>query len=379
MKIFQHTTLLCSLVLIVLIAGFTACTSMHDPYEDFIKDGEIVYPGKADSVLVYPGFNRLQLTWPLPADPTIAKARIYWQNKRDSVEVWIDSVRVGDQARVTLEDMDEGTYSFSIHHYDTEGNASVEVTVSGRVFGETYTSSLLPRIIDEALFVDDTLRIEWGSGDETAFANEVSYTSLSGDKRIYVPGDEELTIVDDFDFSAGNTFKYRTMHRPDSMSIDTFYTALQETRVLGPRVEVDKSGWTVTDFSSEDAYKSNRYARYTIDGDESTVWVNELPPGTQTDYPHWLIVDMGSEIKDIYGMSFVFQGNNTTPRTIEIRVSSDGINWEPIGIFNTSQTSAKQLIDFSSGHTFRHFEFKALEAHGNTQNIIVKEIGVYTR
>src|SRR5699024_2900895 len=192
--------------------------------EEFIKDGEIVYPGMPDSVTVYPGFNRIQLVWPLPADPTITKARIYWQNKRDSLEVFIDSVRVGDQAKVILEDMDEGSYTFNIYHYDNEGNSSIDVTISGRVFGDTYTNSLLPRIIEEALFVDDTLKIEWGSADETAFANEINYTSLSGDKRIYAPGDEELTVVDDFDFAAGNTIQYRTMYRPDSMAVDTFYT-----------------------------------------------------------------------------------------------------------------------------------------------------------
>ena len=193
-----------------------------------------------------------------------------------------------------------------------------------------------------------------------------------------MPGEEENTLISDYDFAADNTFRYRTMYRPDSMAVDTFYTSYIETRALGVRTEIDKTAWAVIDFSSEDHAKSNRYASYTIDGDLSTVWVNELPPGVQHDFPHWLIVDMGSVEEDIYGLSFDFQGNNTTPSSIRIRISNDGTEWTTVGLFPSEQTSEKQYIDFPEPESFRYFEFTAEESHGSV-NIIVKEIGAYTR
>lgn len=374
MKIYQHITLLCGLVLIALIAGFSACTTMHDPYEEFIKDGEIIYPGTPDSVTVYPGFNRIQLSWPLPADPTITKARIYWQNKQNSLEVSIDSVKVGDEAIVVLEDMDEGSYSFNIYHYDNEGNSSIEITVAGRVYGNTYTNSLLPRIINEAVFVDDTLRIDWGSGDETAFANEITYTSHSGNRRIYVPGDEELTMVADFDFTAGNTIQYRTMYRPDIMAVDTFYTASQTRRVYGPRVEYNKDGWIATGSSERGGTQGFASA---IDNDPGTFWVNQT--GIGLEFPHTIIVDMGTE-HQVDGFTLTQRRNfSNTVESVEFLVSTDNSSWESLGIYFMSG-SIQDFIDFEETHDFRYFKLICLtNANPNAPNVSLAEVGVYKR
>lgn len=221
----------------VLLLGWASCSPMNEPYKEFIEDGEIIYPATPDSVLVHPGKNRIKLSWLLPSDPSIRKARVYWQNRSDSVEVAID--RTGDadteRASVMLEDMEEGSYTFDIRHFDDEGNVSIETAVIGFVYGDSYINSLLARMVNRTNYAieDDTMKIVWGPpGDETAIATELTYQDLSGTLRsITVPREENTTVTGDYDFDATNTFQYRTMYLPDSMAIDTFYTETQTERI----------------------------------------------------------------------------------------------------------------------------------------------------
>lgn len=221
----------------VLLLGLASCSPMNEPYKEFIEEGEIIYPATPDSVLVHPGKNRIKLSWLVPSDPSIRKARVYWQNRSDSVEVAID--RTGDadteRASVMLEDMEEGSYTFDIRHFDDEGNVSIETAVIGFVYGDSYINSLLARVVNRAGFAvaDDTMKIMWGPpGDETAIASELTYQDLSGTLRsITVSREEESTAIGDYDFDATDAFRYRTMYVPDSMAIDTFYTETQTERI----------------------------------------------------------------------------------------------------------------------------------------------------
>src|SRR5690606_13636198 len=102
------TVMLCSL----------SCSKMDATYADFIKDGKIVYPGKADSVQVFPGKNRLSLTW-LLFDPNVTRTKIYWNNRVDSLDVLADSSPGIDSMHVLFSDMEEGDYLFEYFTYDS--------------------------------------------------------------------------------------------------------------------------------------------------------------------------------------------------------------------------------------------------------------------
>jgi uncharacterized lipoprotein YehR (DUF1307 family) len=50
------------LMTFVMVAAIMSCTkTTGDAYKKFQKGGEIVYPGRADSVLAQAGYKRIQL------------------------------------------------------------------------------------------------------------------------------------------------------------------------------------------------------------------------------------------------------------------------------------------------------------------------------
>src|SRR5690606_33400980 len=108
-------------------------SKMDDTYKDFIKDGKIPYTGKADPVSVHPGRTRLMLAWPTPSDPKAIRAKLYWNNRQDSMEVPIN--RDLDTAKVIFNDWEEGAYVFEIFTFDKDGNSSLKVEVMAQVYG----------------------------------------------------------------------------------------------------------------------------------------------------------------------------------------------------------------------------------------------------
>jgi hypothetical protein len=370
-------------ICVPVAVAITACSKMDDSYRDFWKDGEKIYPASPDLVKVYPGKDRIGLTWLIQGDPSVNQAKIFWNNRKDSLEIPIqreEESNKADTIKVMFSNMPEGSYSFLIYTYDDQGNRSIPVNTVGRVYGDTYISSLLVRLIQSATFINDSLKIVWGNpADATSIGCELVYTDFSGSTRhLYVKPDAVNTDVDDYDFNAGKTFSYRTMYLPDPLAIDTFYTEYSTIRVKGPRVELSKTGWTVT-ASSFDSRSGSSYRppENTIDNNASTIWVNQISPPMS--YPHWLMVDMGSVKEDIEGLTILVQNRNETPKTIEISFSEDNMEWTTLGRFTVQNIATLQYIDFPEAHNLRYFKVTAIEPYGNTSNVVIAEIGAFTR
>ena len=79
------------LLLLLAATAFQSCKKMDDIYREFYESGETVYVGKADSIKVRGGNERVELTWLLLSDPKVASYKVYWNNpyagKRNSVSV----------------------------------------------------------------------------------------------------------------------------------------------------------------------------------------------------------------------------------------------------------------------------------------------------
>ncbi len=222
-----------------------SCTEMDHTYRDFWENGELVYPARPDSVTVLPGRNRIGLEWEISADPNVVSAKMYWNNKSDSLELSIEP----GLTRIMLEDMKEGVYSFTLYIYDNKGNQSIPNHVTGRVYGDNYQQSLLVRLIKEAYYDEEEnlMYVLWGDpADATSFASELAYKNTNGDIHVVqVDPDADTLVFDDYDVMSG-IFNYRTAYLPAPTALDTFYTPFHEAKVKGPIRELDRTGWTVT-------------------------------------------------------------------------------------------------------------------------------------
>ncbi|EHQ25006.1 DUF4998 domain-containing protein [Mucilaginibacter paludis] len=226
----QHQNIaLYTIALLLLIAG--ACTKM-DAYKDkYLKNGSIVYPGRMDSVKIFSGRNRVKVTGLFTSDPKIVKYRVFWNSRRDSVEVAIKRTSGVDTARVIISNLPEGLMSFEVRTYDAQGNISVPVDTAANVYGDLYQASITNRaIVDAAMQADGSALITWADVDKTSgIVNmEIKYADKFNKSHdtIVTSAIKGLTTTLP-NFKPGNSISYSTAYVPTATAIDKFNTAYQ--------------------------------------------------------------------------------------------------------------------------------------------------------
>lgn len=365
------------LLLVLFVLSLGACGDMDEVHRHFWEDGEKIYPAAADSIKIYSGKNRAVLSWIIYGDPNITETKIFWENKSDSLTVPLQTTGGEDSISITIDNLQERSYSFDIYTYDNKGNRSIPRSIVGNVYGDTYANSLLPRHILSAFYVEDTLTITWGSqADDTAIGTELTYKDLSGSyKSIIIDNNEEVSEIGGFD-SSDPVIKYQTAYVPP-MSIDTFYSTVRSLITKGPPKYLDRTGW-VADASSFDNRGGNSYRppSHLLNGNPSLLWVNQINP--QTFWPHTFTIDMGSVMNEVAGISVVTQRRNETPQSINIFVSVDGENWELMGLFSMENIAGIQNFDFYAPQNIRYYRVVGLQPWGGTNNIALVETYAYT-
>lgn len=207
----------------IFVLLYYSCGKMDDTYKEYVIPNGIIYPGKATSPFVSAGKGRVQVSWLKGTDPKVVKAKISWNNFTDSVEIKITQDL--DTIRHMIQELEENSYTFIIKTYDTAGNVSIPVEISGNSYGQVYQSKLSNRRISSESVKNDEWTINWDRGDEASGAiySELFFkNNKNEDQTVIVPVDENITIISNF--LAGSECRYRTVYLPESTAIDSFYT-----------------------------------------------------------------------------------------------------------------------------------------------------------
>lgn len=271
-KIYYQLTILGLLI----FSSFLACEKMEDTYREFYEMGETVYIGKADSIKTAPGKNRLELSWLLLSDPKVNSYKVYWNNRRDSMEGTVTKTAGVDTVRLILENMEEDIHHFQIFMYDKLGNSSISSSAIGRVYGNNYLKSLLQRPYKSVFKFEENIIFEWLEPEETVLFVEVQYPDETGSvKTRYISN----TTANDTLFNMGETgeIRYRTAFLPEPMAIDTFYTNYDVVSLnsFGSSLSVNWDKWDtsnytydmgVTDFGSWIGFEPHEEGRIIITG-----------------------------------------------------------------------------------------------------------------
>ncbi len=245
------------LIIGILLLGVVvmSCSKM-DEYKKFTDGKEISYAGKADTVKVFSGMNRVKISWMLLSDPKINKTVIYWGNRSDSVVVNVERKPGVETLSYLLEGLKEGNYSFELVTYDNLGHKSVPAFKSAKVYGDKYVSSLLDRaLLSTELVTQNTIMLKWGDAEATSTGVEILYQKENGTSQLIklANTDKELVLNN---YLKGSQFKYRTLFVPDSMVIDTFRTAYKSTAPIYEK-RLDKSLFKDVTFPGDAAIYTN--------------------------------------------------------------------------------------------------------------------------
>ncbi len=226
-------------IFIGVILGFSSCDSPSDIYKDYVVPNGLVYPGPALEPVVYPGNNRIQLSWLRGTDPRIQKARIFWNNYTDSVELPVTA----DMETISyiIDPISENTYSFMIHTYDDEGNKSIPIEIMGTVYGDSYQGMLTNRLLKSTYFDGQDLTLNWGTVESSEVGVHLNWTDINGDSRTTEVDTADIeTLLPNFDIDM--PLSYSTAHKPDSLAIDVFQAPTVET-MIDPVLLIPKATW----------------------------------------------------------------------------------------------------------------------------------------
>ncbi len=213
-----------------IVTLLCSCDGMDAPYADFIKDGPIVYIGKADSLKAFSGKERVKLAWQMRNDPRGVKAKIFWRDRTESEEITLD--RSKKEFEYIINDLDESTYVFEVVIYDKYGNSSLAAEVTAEVYGEVYESYLYPRSCykysGKLVYIDKTLN-KWvvtlnAIRDNTMINTEVVYVDKNGNEQTVSWSEKSQKSLVLEDYVEGNMVKYRSCFSPQENAIDDFWT-----------------------------------------------------------------------------------------------------------------------------------------------------------
>jgi hypothetical protein len=228
---------------LVLLLAVWSCSKKNETYKELTKGGEIYYPGVISNANYRAGKLRTQLQWNPSPDPKIVKYKIYWNNKRDSLNVTAQSHNPLDTVKVIVPNLVEGTYNFIVNSVDSEGHISIAKTINGvRVYGAIYAGGIFNRgyNADNPFTVDITTGIVKlnfnGIKTDSVTINTktiITYINNAGQtKTALLKATDSVTTINDFQF--GTDVTYQSSYLPFRGAIDTFTVA---TPTLFPRVK----------------------------------------------------------------------------------------------------------------------------------------------
>ncbi len=388
-------------MLLGMVLSFSCTKTKNNAYKDYMTGGELTYPGRADSIIVRPGYKRTQLAVVLGSDPLVKKVRVFWNNGADSADADVAHTTGADTVTLMLTNLPEGNYNFVAYTFDADGHRSVACYGSGIVYGDSYTSSLSNRTLLAVMQTEDGSKITlaWGTASEGDLGTKVHYLAADGtDREIVVTTGTTRTEITDY--KGNSTLSYQSSFKPDPLAIENFSPASSAVTLHAIGRKLNKSNFALRMLPTD--VDEGGYGWL-----QSMLWdENYNPPGfaTQDQVPCWFTIDAGESVS--LSRVKIWQANDRlyekeSVRTFEL-YGSDNPNpdgswdsWTLIGSYTSVKPSATGVgsntpldVDYATtGEDFfapagtpkaRYYRFKLLSNWGNSSFMTMEEVSFYT-
>jgi hypothetical protein len=203
---------------------------MNDPIAEYVKNGEISYATRVDTLWANGGKNRIRIAWKLPPNKNAVKAVIYWNNQNDMKEVPTISSPNG-QYELLLDNIPQGAYLFNLFTLDSEGNKSVGLSVSASSYGTNFQSTIVNRTIASKVIKEGAIDIKWNGAEKGDTGTLLSYTHADGDVRTIVvkTTDNETSIID---IKRGTELNIQSQFLPEPGALDIFVVTKKDVILI---------------------------------------------------------------------------------------------------------------------------------------------------
>lgn len=291
--IMKKTKLLIYLFCLFACYYVSSCTKMND-YKQYVKEGPIRYTGKVDSIIVHPGNNRIVLTMILGSDPSITKIRVYWNNRTDSMERNIKRKSSGkDTVSMSIDNLQERIYNFSVFTYDDKGHSSVVTNASGEAYGSNYLSAVSNRMLESVTqsVYGGTVILKWSVSSKGEIGTELKYIDDEGkEQRMIVSPDSIVTHLSNY--KENSTLLYKSLYLPDSAAIDTFSIDYSSASLPVFERQLDKANFQALNLPTDAEDCCGWHIEHLWDEDYGTPGFAARSPGIPN---QWFSLDLGEE------------------------------------------------------------------------------------
>lgn len=216
-KIINNTWLHLAVFSVVIVA----CETTEETFEEFRRDGETIYIGAPDSVIVAPGFEKLRFWVAINADPKISKGLLETNAGDFRHEFEVVRTRNGRDTITFDLDLDEGEYTFGLFLMDDLSNRSVRREVPATVFGQNYRASLLNRGISGIDTLAGEAIIHWADAVPGILLTELTYEDGAGAMQTAMVANEDPeTAISSY--KPGGKIRVSSTYKPAENAIEVF-------------------------------------------------------------------------------------------------------------------------------------------------------------
>lgn len=145
--------------------------------------------------------------------------------------------------------------------------------------------------------------------------------------------------------------------------------------------QIDRAGWSVVDFSSEEPAEgaNGGLVSSAFDGADNTFWHTQWNGG-EAPPPHWFIIDMGST-QILHALTFLTRQSDNAgkPHEVQIETSLDGSEWSQAGEFTLENVNELQTRFLSEGFNkeARYLKVTVISSHQDANYTHLAEFYAY--
>lgn len=334
-------------IIVPLFLLFTIMYSCNDIdyLKDFTDGEEIRYVGKTNELEYFAGKNRILLKYKLSADPNIRKSVIYWNLKKDSLEIDInrDMLENGTDVEQFIPNLQEGIYSFEIYNRDQFGNVSVPEYITAKAYGDRFQHSIYDREVNkqvgtkDGFFMNDKDEVFLVFLDSLTTSKDliIEYNNINGQKeKVTLANNRDTILLPNVNEMAELTLT--TRHVPEYTAIDIFerepifirvpsYEDMLILAVPKPYKSAYVEGFDLRTNNSWDVMWDKKWPTGWPEKDnwyEEVNWANFYTEPTDDDKldSSWFTIDVNGYIKPETFTYYYYwpPGQHTAPRVLEL-------------------------------------------------------------
>lgn len=283
-----------SVIIVLIMFLSSACGDMMDIHQEFVKDGEIVYLSKPDSVKFLAGKNRVYFECVLRNAPNITSIDIFWNRGKDSHIIPVTPSTGIYKLNAWIPDLEEQSYTFEVQTSDSYGQHSLMTTGFANSYGEMFQMSLVNRPYRGFALTDRnkevSVELSWINAAERLVWSEIRYNDKNDNTRVIraLPADV-VTVCEDA--TVNSVFECRSAFLPETDAVDTFYTEWK--RILpDPNYTLGMNGWSVTASSYQPTGNEYGPPEVILQPGFELLWHSQWGGGPVAQLPHWIEIDM---------------------------------------------------------------------------------------